>query len=154
MLITQSRMNHVRKGKTLPTSQPTLHNEPHVPRDAVNRGFQQLDFSKVGRTLRGVVVGAAGGAAGGALGNGAWAIPVTMGTMAGTETVASVLETELFASPIDESMRPLFAPVTGATAGLIAGVAGYALSAFTGMSPTVSGAIAGGATGLLTPILK
>lgn len=125
----------------------TFHNEPHVPMDAVMRGYRDLDFSMAKEHFAWAALGAASGAAGGALGNGGWTVATTMGTGAAFNFGAAVIEAEIRPDPM-MGIGLIASPIVGAATGAVSGALGYGLSALTGVHPAITGAVTGAATGL------
>ena len=121
----------------------TFLNEPHVPMDAVMRGYSQMDFSSVKDALAFAAFGAAGGAAAGALtgGNG-WMAPTAAAATAGTALDLAINgDKDGFGN-----LALLASPIAGGGAGIAGGLIGFGLTALTGMNPIAAGAV-GGAVG-------
>lgn len=131
----------------------TFLNEPHIPMDAVMRGYSQLDTSHLKEVLAFAAIGAAGGAAAGAVtgGNG-WMTPATMGTTAVTTTAATALDLAINGDDGFGKLELVVSPIVGGGVGLAGGLLGFGLTALTGMNPVAAGAI-GGAVGGATVAL-
>lgn len=138
--------------KTEPSENFTFHNEPHVPMDAVMRGFNDPSFDILKACAGNAVVGAVGGAIAGSIGDGGWMIPANLAVNAGLETAATALDVAIN-KPMYGEIALMAAPIYGATTGLVSGSLGFALSALTGLDPTVSGAVAGGLTGAVSTFI-
>ncbi len=138
--------------KTEPSENFTFHNEPHVPMDAVMRGFNDPSFDTLKACAGNAVVGAVGGAIAGSIGDGGWMIPANLAVNAGLETAATALDVAIN-KPMYGEIALMAAPIYGATTGLVSGSLGFALSALTGLDPTVSGAVAGGLTGAVSTFI-
>ena len=126
----------------------TFLNEPHVPMDAVMRGYSQMDFSSVKDALAFAAFGAAGGAAAGALpgGNG-WMAPTAVATTAAAATAGTALDLAINGDKDGFGNLALLAsPIAGGGAGIAGGLIGFGLTALTGMNPIAAGAV-GGAVG-------
>ena len=125
----------------------TFLNEPHVPMDAVMRGYSQMDFSSVKDALAFAAFGAAGGAAAGALtgGNG-WMAPPAVATTAAAATAGTALDLAINGDDGYGNLALLASPIAGAGAGIAGGLIGFGLTALTGMNPIAAGAV-GGAVG-------
>ena len=149
MQISTSRF-HRPSASMQPKSQPsenfTFHNEPHVPMDAVMRGFNDPSFDRIKAAAGNAVIGAVGGAVAGSIGNGGWMIPANIAVNAGLETAATAVDVAVN-KPMYGNIALMAAPIYGATTGFVSGSLGFALSALTGLDPTLSGALAGGVTG-------
>jgi hypothetical protein len=129
----------------------TFLNEPHVPMDAVMRGFSDFNTDSTKTVLGFTAMGAIGGAVGGLTGGSGWMIPASIGASAVIDSAGSYLANR------NDHLAPLAAiggGIAGATAGAIGGTLGLGLSALTGMNPVVSGAVAGGATHLVMSVLS
>lgn len=145
------------QAKTAPAAQPpagestTFTNEPHIPMDAVNRGyadlFENVDAKKIKDVVGFAALGAAGGALAGTFSNGAMMIPAQAVTSAGVDMAGVYIDSQITGDPWG-GLATTFAPMIGGVAGAIGGGVSFGLQAFTGMGPVASGAIAGGLTHL------
>ena len=120
--------------------------------DAVMRGFNDPSFDILKACAGNAVVGAVGGAIAGSIGDGGWMIPANLAVNAGLETAATALDVAIN-KPMYGEIALMAAPIYGATTGLVSGSLGFALSALTGLDPTVSGAVAGGLTGAVSTFI-
>lgn len=138
------------KAQTAPPSNESLSflNEPHIPMDAVMRGYQDLDLSGMKDVLGFAAIGAAGGAlAGAATGGSGWMVPTTVGTTAAALTAATAADLAINGDDGYGGLALLASPIAGGGIGLAGGIAGFGLTALTGLNPVASGAIAGGIAG-------
>ena len=129
----------------------SFHNEPHVPMDAVMRGFSQIELSSSTKeTLSITAIGALGGAIGAALGGGDSAIPMTALTTAGIGATAAAAHS-MASSEAGYSIPG--ALLTGIGFGGFAGILGNGLTSLTGLPPIISGAIAGAGMGYVSSVV-
>lgn len=133
----------------------TFLNEPHVPMDAVMRGYSQLDMSSMKDAFLFGAAGAAGGAVAGALtgGNG-WMAPAAIGTTAALTTAGTALDLKINGDDGFGSLALLAAPIAGGGIGLAGGLVGFGLTALTGMNPVAAGAVGGAVSGATIALLS
>ena len=108
--------------------------------------FSSSNSRKLKEVIGFTALGAAGGAIGGHFGGGPFSTTLATAAASASVDFAGTYVEESFHRSSTREIALALAPVAGATLGTVSGLAGYALSATTGMSPVLAGAISGGLT--------